>query len=270
MKFIKRLIVWLMQKKLSKLDSLYQKHAGEECYIFGDGMSLKWMDITQFNDRPAIFGNFSIYHKDSNAINATYCTIVEPYFFYPFFPYWGQSGLKILKHYLHVEYLKTIKEKKKTLFFLNISNAPVVRFSNTIFVQKSYRPPFEEKNPFLERQDSHDGTLKFQLSLAIFLGFKKAYLVGHDYTHSPARNLHYYEKGEGIFRDTKGFSGDFLEYAKQHIELVAVTLEGGSETLDSVTYTELTGKTPLFQENTEIVPMEKLKCLAKWHDYSIF
>jgi len=104
----------------------------------------------------------------------------------------------------------------------------------------------------------------------MFLGFKKAYLVGHDYTHYPPRHLHFFEKGEGLIGEHKAFVADFLDYAKQHIDLVTVTLDGGSNTIDSITYEKLTGAKPVFRENVTIVDRAKLESLAKWGGYQIF
>lgn len=271
MNFLKHLITRAMHRQVSKLDELYQRHAGQECYIFGAGISLKWMDLHQFSDRPSILGNMLIYHKEVNALRIPYCTITEPLWFWPLFPYRGSGKLQVLKHSVHEEYRKSISQNPETIFFINFSNYPVARFSNALYVSRFYKPPFEKNNPFSEREDSHGGTFKFQLSLAIYLGFKKAYLVGHDYTHTPSRSLHFYEKGEGLLDGHKDFSREFINYAKQHIELVTVTLDGGSETMNSMTYKELTGKEPRFRENIDIVDRVKLENLATWGGgYSIF
>ncbi len=272
MKYLKQLIASAAHRQLSKLDELYQRHAGQECYIFGDGISLKWMDLHQFADRLAILGNMTVYHKQVDVLRAPYCAVVEPYFFYPYFPYRGLGKLSLIRHYLQQEYRKTIIQRPETLFFVNISNYPVARFSNTLFVSRWYNPPFEGKNPFKDREDSHHGTFKFQLSLAIYMGFKKAYLVGHDYTHFPARSLHFHEKGEGIISvdDHRGYFREYINYAKQHIDLVTVTLDGCSETLNYITYKDLTGKEPVFRENFDLVDRVKLENLATWEGYSIF
>lgn len=260
-----------MRGQLSKIDTLYQSHAGEECYIFGAGISLKWMDLHQFADRPSILGNFLVYHKEIAALNIPYCTLTEPLWFWPFFPYRVGGNLKILKHTVHEEYRRSIAQYHDTLFFLNFSNYPVARFPNALYVSRFYTPPFEKYNPFIERDDSHAGTFKFQISLAIYMGFKKAYLVGHDYTHSPSRSLHFYEKGEGIVTKDKDFGRDFIDYAKQYIDLITVTLDGGSETMKSISYKDLTGKEPRFRENIDIVDRTKLESLATWRGgYSIF
>jgi hypothetical protein len=272
MQIVKRLITRTMRGQLSKLDDLHQRHAGEECYIFGDGVSLKWMDLHQFADRTAIFGNMMVYHKEASALKVPYCTLTEPYWFWPVFPYGRGRNLRLLRHRIHKQYRQAIRSNPKTLFFVNISNYPVARFSNALYVTRWYKPPFEAKNPFAERPDSQNGTLKFQISLAIYLGFKRAFLVGHDYTHLPSRSLHFYEKGEGIQSGSqhKDFSREFLNYAKQHMDLVTVTLDGVSDTLRYVTYKDLTGKDPQFRENTDLINRVDLESLATWHGYSIF
>lgn len=266
----KRFITWILKRRLSQIDALYNVHEGQECYLFGDGVSIKWMDLKAFVDKPAILGNFSVYHNDAHLLNAPYCTMVEPFFFYPFFPYRGFGKLKFLRHYLHLEYKNLMKIFKGKKFFINTSNFPTVWCKNAIFVNKLYHPPHKLKNPFRERSDSHEGTFKFQLSLAIYLGFKKIYLVGHDYTHFPSRSFHFYEKGEGVPNDVKNFNHNFIKYAKQYAEIITITLDAKSETLDYITYEDFTGLKPFFRENTQIVSPEKLKSLSTWHGYTIY
>lgn len=259
-----------MHNKLSKLDAFYQRHTGEECYIFGDGVSLKWMSLDQFSDKLSIIGSMLIYHKEFKQLKTSYGVIMEPFFFYPLFPYQCDGRFQLLRHYCHKEYKKSIAENPEITFFANFSNYPVCRFPNVIYICRYYKPSFKTNNPFRDSEDSHGGTLKFQISLAIFLGFKKAYLVGHDYTHFPSKSCHFYEKGKGILDGNKNFCREFINYAKQYIDLTTVTLDSGSETMSSITYKELTGKDSCFRENTDIVDQVKLKSLATWHGYSIF
>lgn len=270
MSLFKKLVSRAMHVQLSRLDDLYQRHVGEECYIFGDGISLKWMDLHQFANLPSILGNMSIFHKEVNALIKPYCTITEPYWFYPIFPYRGHGKLQLFRLHIYKEYKKSIIQNPGTLFLINISNYPVARFSNALFVSRWYESPFKIKNPFMERADAYRSTFAFQLSFAIYLGFKKAYLVGHDYTHLPRRGLHFYEKGEGFFAYGGSMHQDFIFYAKQYIDLVTVTLDGVSETMDYITYSDLTGKEPIFRENIDIVDRIKLESLATWKGYLIF
>jgi hypothetical protein len=268
MHYFKKLLNSCMHGQLSKIDDLYQRHLGQECYIFGDGISLKWMDLKQFADRPSILGNMMICHKDVSVLKALYCSIIDSFWFWTFCPF-GDG--KNFYHTIHREYRKSINQNPATLFFINYSNYPVARFANAIYVSRHYVPAFEHSNPFWDREDAHYGTLRFQLALAIFCGFRKAYLVGHDYTHLPSRSLHFYEKGEGILLGgKKNFCREYLQYVNKHINLVTVTLDAVSDTLDSITYRELTGQEPQFHENTELVDKEKLLSLATWKGYSIF
>jgi hypothetical protein len=218
------------------------------------------MDLHQFSDRPSFLGSVLIYHRDIRALSVPYCVITEPFWFWPYYPYRG----RLYRNRVHPEFRKSILQNPETLFFINYSNYPVTSYANALYVSRFYVPSFDRNNPFKDRSDAHNGTLKMQLSLAIFLGFKKAYLIGHDYTHFPSRGPHFYEKGKGESLEIRAYASEFLDYAKQHIDLVTVTIDGTSETLDYVTYEELTGKKPGFRENVDIVGMDKLKSLATW------
>lgn len=267
MSVLKRLVSRVARRQLSRIDGLYQRHAGQECYVFGNGISLKWMDLHQFADRPSIVGGVLLYHKEACSLHIPYCVSTEPFIFYPVFHY---RDFGLLRNYLHKEFARSIVKNPQTLFFVNLSNYPVARFSNAMFVSRWYVPPFEDSNPFRDRDDSHRGTLAFQLSLAIYLGFRKVYLVGHDYTHFPSRLRHFYEKGEGILGGQMDSNKNIIGYAKQHIDLVTVTVDASSGLMDHITYKDLTGKEPHFRENVEIVDTVKLENLATWPGYSIF
>ena len=270
MSLVKQLVTRLAHGEVSRLDELHQRHAGEECYLFGDGISLKWMDLTQFTDRVSMMGPMGLFHKEASALRIPYYALIEPFLFYPLTPVFGGGHFTVVRLDFSKEHRKLIAQNPQTTFFVNLSNYPVVRFSNALFVSRWYKPPVTTGNPFRDRVDAYRGTLTFQLSMAIYLGFKKAYLVGHDYTHFPSRGPHFYEKGRGAFGDHRGFCQGFIDYAKEHIDLVTVTLDGTSESMNYITYKDLTGKEPIFRENIDIVDRDKLASLARWSGYSIF
>lgn len=266
----KKIITKIFNGKLSKLDKLYNSHKGEECYIFGDGASIKWMDLEHFTDRVSIIGNMCIHHKQINALRVPYCATVEPFYFYPIVPIMFNEKRCFFNNKMGKKYREAIASKPETLFLLNYSNYFATNRSNIIFVSRHYIPKFEYNNPFKDRLDSHQGTFKFQISLAIFMGFKKAYLIGHDYTHLPSRNGHFYEKGKGTLVEQKDFCKDFILYAKKYIEIITITLREKSENLQYVTYKDFTGADLDYKENTEVVSMDKLKSFAVYPGYSIF
>jgi hypothetical protein len=167
-------------------------------------------------------------------------------------------------------YREVMRRNPDKQFFINLSNYPVVRLPNVSFV---FRDIPDDRLPpdFISRRiNVFHGSIRNSIFMAIYLGFEKAYMVGYDYTHLPARSSHWYEKGEGIYYPHPGYQEDFFEIAKEFIDLTTITLDGTSLFLDSKTYQEFTGKTPVFRENTEIVPPHYLQALSTWPGYNIF
>ena len=103
-------------------------------------------------------------------------------------------------------------------------------------------------NPF-------QGSVRASLTLASYLGFSHAYLVGFDYTHNPARSLHWYEKGEGTVTPHIGYEEDFFKIAKEFIDITTVSLNGktGVKNLNSISYKDLTGKDFYYKSSLNIM-----------------
>ena len=56
--------LWIRRKLEYKNNKLENIHDGESCYIFGDGHSIKYYDISNFNDKIGIACNHFPFHKD--------------------------------------------------------------------------------------------------------------------------------------------------------------------------------------------------------------
>ena len=82
---IKKIIFNFFFNKLSNVNSLFNKHKGEECYIIGCGNSIKYIDLKLFNDKPVIGINEIIFHVDFKELKNKYVVHSEPFFYYPFF-----------------------------------------------------------------------------------------------------------------------------------------------------------------------------------------
>ena len=115
----------------------------------------------------------------------------------------------------------------------------------------------------------YHGSFRCSIALAIYMGFEDITLVGCDYTHEISRALHWYEKGKGIVETHSDYQRPYLEIAQKYAKITTITMDGGGGVLPAVTYTEHTGRTPIFRENHELTDMETLKLLATWPDYSI-
>ena len=49
-----KILLTLSKKTLDRNQKYKEAHAGEGCYIFGNGVSIKYFDLTKFNDKPSI------------------------------------------------------------------------------------------------------------------------------------------------------------------------------------------------------------------------
>jgi len=269
-KSLKKFILKISQLELSKIHKFKDIHKDESCYIFGDGTSLKFFDLNHFSDKVAIVNGLLPFHNEFDVLNAKYMLIAEPFWFYP------ELWTKYIKRntismpYISKAYREFINNNPDKQFFLNFSNFPVIRSKNiNYFFQDilDYRLP---ENYISRRINAFTDSLRSSIIMATYMGFKKIYLVGCDYTHYPSRNNHWYEKGKGVFSFHENYQKEFFKIAKDFVDITTITLDGNSEFINSVTYKEYTGHDFIYRENTEMINDEYLKIMATWPGYSIF
>lgn len=270
MKSLKDLLLILAQPELSKIHKYRNAHKGESCYIFGDGVSLKWFELQAFSNKLSILaGSLIPFHKSFGSLNTKYIAFPEPFWFYPEF--WtrnitrGVSMPHIQKAYRNVIYNNPDKQ-----FFLNLSNFPVIRAKNINYMFRDIVDDHLPDDFIFRRINSFTGSLRTSIAIAIYMGFDHVYLAGCDYTHIPSRCLHWYEKGEGVFISHTSYNKDYFEIAREFIKITTITLDGTSEFIEAVTYKEHTGRDPVFKENTELAEDQYLRVLATWPGYTIY
>ncbi len=264
---VKDLLGHLAKPVLSKIHRFKDSHRGEDCYLIGGGISIKWFDFKMFSDKTSIPCQYVPFHNDFHKLNVEHAILPEPYFFYPFLN--GPYG-HLWRNRIQNEYRKIITENPSKNFIINLSNYPVLRSRNVTFLFRDFWDPRLPKNFITNRIDSLGGSLTYSIILAIYFGFDHVYLVGYDYTHVPCRSLHWIEKGQGVFEPHENYQKEFFEIAKKFIDITTITLDGTSDFINSVTYKEHTGQDPVFRENTELVSDHYLKVLATWPDYTVF
>lgn len=259
----------LAKPVLSKIHRYKDAHRGESCYLIGDGISVKWFDLSAFDDKTAIPCAFIPFHNDFNKLNVKYLSILEPWWFYP--TQWTTiPPKKIITNPIQMAYRNIINKHPDKQFFTSLSNYPVLGQKNITYL---FRDIYDDRLPadFITRRiDAFHGSLRASILLAIYMGFDHCYLVGYDYTHVPSRSLHWYEKGQGAILWHPDYQKEFFEIAKEFIDITTITLDGTSDFINSVTYKEHTDRDPIFKENTELVDERYLKALATWPDYSIY
>jgi hypothetical protein len=264
----KKIIKCTFSKLLNKVTVYKDKHKGDSCYIIGDGSSIKYFKLNTLSNFISFACNYIPFHNDFEKLNAKYCIMSAPFYFSPFFGY----DDPIQKRHLYImskHYKKVVKKYPEKQFFFNLSNYPFINTSNTNFNFLNY-PSIENDEMFISnRINCFAGVIRHSISLAIYMGFKNIYLVGCDYTHSPAVAKHWYEKGVGKIFELENYETEFFKIASEFANITTVTVNGKSDRLNYIKYQELTGDLPIFRENKEIINDLYLNDFKSWHDYTI-
>lgn len=265
---LNQFLLYKNKNKIADFSELMNIHKGQECYIFGDGISLKYFDLSIFNDKIGIASNNLIFHKDFKKLNIQYYSIYEPYWFLPFFVT-GFQGIKFWKNKIQKYHKINARKNKQIKFFTDISNAARFKGKNIYYVSREIINKITDENFISHKINPFEGSLRAQITLAIFFGFKKIYLVGHDYTHEESLSRHFYEKGFGKKNDLSKWNLEFFEEAKKEINIITMTLKGASETLNSISYTDYFKTELVYKENDKIVSKKNLDILKSWPLYEI-
>jgi len=259
----------LSENILARNGIFKNSHKGESCYIFGNGISLKDMDLGKFNDKVSFGCTYLWFHKDFDALNVKYYATIAPFWFYR---YWRHSISGQYKRNYQSSMQKRIQRLYPHInFFTSLSNRFGIFGDNVYYVHH-----FDVENPSDDTFDMtgslyYRGILDALIGMAIYMGFKSAHLVGCDYTHSPQRILHFYEKGRGKIEYNDDHVTDFLGLAAQYIDLTTITTNGSiSKILKYVDYQDYTGAAPRYRENTELVSKEYLDVMALDVNYLIY
>jgi len=271
MGILKKILFKISNNILRRVETIKNSHCGESCYIIGDGVSIKWFDLSFFSDKPVIALNKIVFHKQSKFLNIKYSIFLEPWYFYPIF--WDRLDTKKwLKDDIHKLFRKFIKSRPDVYFFTNLSNYPVLWEPNIFFLFQTIKDReykfFEEC--YLNGQNIYQGSIQCAVSLAIYMGFKEIFLLGCDYTHDKCRNKHWFEKGEGVHAPHPGYQKSFFDIACKYIKITTITMEGKSNVLPSITYTDFTGQEIFFKENKDLTDISILNSLTKSPWYKIF
>ena len=267
--FSKDLLALITKPILTKVHKFKDIHAGESCYLIGGGISLKWFDLAAFSGKISLPLGFLPFHNYFHKLNAEYCVLPEPWWFYPFKKTTiGSKGY--IKNSLQIAYRDVIKRHTDKEFFLNLSNYPVLRDENITYLFRGLYDHRLSSSFITNRINAFHGSFRTAILLAIYMGFDHVYLVGCDYTHNPSRAHHWFEKGHGVFFQNQDYQKDFFEIASEFISITSITLDGASNFINSVTYKEHTGLEPMYKENIELLDDRCLELLATWPDYKIY
>lgn len=265
---IKNFILKTLSKNIISKNKKYLNiHRNDECYIFGNGLSLKYYDLSLFNDKIGIACGPVFSHKDFRKTKIKYLYEGQPFFFYR---YWKNPyrGFSIEKNLIGTFYKDKIKKIKDVVFFCSLSNFFGIRGKNINFLHHFD----QEFNGFNHSSIDNEFTtmksaLMAMIGLSINMGFKRVILVGCDYCMYPSTIGHFFEKG--VLKNNLNFNKN-LSYLEQfktlndtniEISILIPNADFSSSLFKCITYKELTNSKPKFFENTELISNEDLKIL---------
>ena len=244
-------------------------HKGETCYIFGDGPSIKWFDLTKFSDHIGISCGTIPFHNDFEKLNVKYHMLVEPWFYCPAWvqPHQSLKDYKVLSS-AHRNFMC---QNKDIEFFINLSNFPWVFGSNINYVHRKLITRNSKLHKIKTIQNPFSGSFHATLSLAYLMGFSKVYLVGFDgWTIQPSRTKRWFELGKGEYFTATNFAFDFLGIVKNQIDIYTISLDGKSCNVKNINYEQYTNKKADFKENHQLLSKEYLNILDTFPEYEIY
>ena len=191
---------WNLHSYVLKRNIYYRnKHKGETCYIFGNGASIKYFDITKLPNHITIATTFSLFDNRMKKIIPNYYVIPDQYNFYSFAPIFSVNQKKyfpLTYNYLSILFKKIISNNQNTIFFISITNyySYFIRPKNlNFFASSSTKEENKDKSFDLSRDFNYlDGSLDVMIGIAKYMGFSKAILIGCDYLGEPKVEGHFY------------------------------------------------------------------------------
>lgn len=265
--------VWLVgYPLLSRITDLEGLHSGEDCYIFGDGHSIKYFDLSRFNDKIGLAVNCFPCHVDFELTDTRYWVIAEPGLFMPPILNPSVAGVKGIRNRLRFQGLfkRKPRDGRRLVRITSLPNCigDVGRNTYHFFDRLPSRDPAVR---FESSKDSFAGSICAVLTIARYMGFKRAYLVGFDYTHNPRTSFHWYEAAPPLRtpQEPRSYHPEFFDEIQRHMEVITVTPVPQETELRSVDYGSLTGSSPAFRENHELLEARDLEILALNDGYRV-
>ena len=252
---------------------LEDKHLGEQCYIFGDGVSIQNYDLHNFNDKIGIACNHFPFHKDFKKTNVKYAILSEPFYFMPFF----DSIVKKRKvrtilslNPISFHYRKIVRANPEISFFINLSNFLFFKRKNIFYLYRNILSKKNKEHNLCKEFDCDKGVLRRAISLAVYLGFKNIYLVGCDYLMNPAKYGHWYEKVSGYRKIDESYIDVFISSLRlNNINFKLVVPKKVESNIETVIYEDLFKTKKNLKKNNLLLSEENMKVFKMQNTFEL-
>jgi len=260
---IMRYCIKSLSKHLLKLNLDYKDlHKGEECYVFGNGDSLKYYNLELFNNKLSFGCNLLRAHKEFTKLNLTYYVSIHPLLYSPIW-----RGMKSGLNFEINPYYDLVTKFNNTgyIHFVHVSNYCFIRDTTKFrFVHNLDKFPLGlNKLDFTYSCSFVGGAMETMIGLAIYMGFKKVYLVGCDYFFFPSLSGHFWNEVGPIISVNSLFSNELFNIMNDKIDTVVITRKGLTSRLRDVQYETLFHEEENYRNPNKIIEENDLLLLEK-------
>jgi hypothetical protein len=211
--FLKYFVVIKNWKLIQRNKVLKNKYAGETVYIFGNGPSLNNYDLKLIAPCNVITMNHFELHPMKKEFNIVAHCIGEPYNSSTWEdPSPMLDGVKADTYWFNIDARKYFSGREIKNIYFYLQNP-----SGACFVSK--------RNDLGSAALPYQSTSQMAISVAMYMGFKKIFLIGfdHDWLVTRGHSPHFYEEQEGIApADLSGFA--YTEMIKISLNLFNIYL----------------------------------------------
>ena len=265
----------IIKKILKKNISLKDTYKDKDCYIFGNGSSIKKYDLSKFSNKIIFSCGWLFLHKDYKCLN-----ILADFEMHPgiFFPIWKNEYNKRFE-FNRINYIFKKRERilKTKYFFTSLVNLPgLIRYKNVYYLYHFGKKKFDHNyiSP-LSEFSLMENSLFAMIGIASYMGFKNINLVGMDYLLNTPVSGHFYEKNEIITTNSENVKKRneyfFNFYSKVANFKLVVSSKDETSFLDTTEYKTLIGENNKNYTNKDIIDKSDLELLDKTNvKYNIF
>lgn len=257
------------------------------CYIFGDGASIKFFDLSSFSNYPSISLGYLPLHEHAGLLNLKYSMLCDGYVWRKFYNFYCWSNrllgflregkLKIALKILNPRTLFYLFLKRNIKKFCLINNQLIKKLIYVINCTNYSLKDLKKINAYYYHDslelgqndlDIYKSSLRFSIFFSYYLGFKTVYLVGCDYLDIEPRLGHWYENGPGdLFNGPNDLN--FINDLRKFIDIRLITRNRTSGS-NYISYTKFFNKELHYKENYYLLKKEKLDELEHEGFYRIY
>ena len=260
---------YLCKKILSKNLKLHNSYDSQTCYLFGNGYSLKYINLKKFNNVFSFTTGLNYIHRDFSCLNVVSDFHLHPGIFSPIWRHPYTKKLTIINK-MREFLINTNRIPKKHNFFTSIYNYPFIKKKENIFFLHNFKKNFilDKINPSSEFS-LMTGSLQAMIGVGVYMGFKKFIFVGMDYLSSKPKQGHFYEYG---VRDNVVEIDSYVEQIKtltnffkkqNNCKFYFLSLNDlRSSIYENISYEEQFNTKENYQENYQIIDPKILKQLT--------